>query len=128
MKRILLLTLFLLLSTVACITDDSDGVTLDGGDSGTTIEIQDGTTLRIKLDGNPTTGFDWEVSAIDESVLRYVDSNFKPDSSAEGSAGIVTLEFETVAPGATLLELIYRPDWEPPSDSHLRYTITVRVE
>lgn len=127
-KRIRLLTFPLLLLMSACITDSSRGITIDGGDSGTTIEIQEGTSLSIRLDGNPTTGYNWDVSAVDESVLRYVESDFDPDSDAIGSGGTVTLEFETVSPGATLLELIYRPDWEPPSDAHLRYTVTVRVE
>ncbi len=111
-----------------CSGDDSDEVTIDGGAAGTTVALDQGQTLRVELEGNPTTGFEWEVSAVDEAILRYEDSDFDPDSDAEGASGIVTLTFDAVGTGATLLELIYRQPWEPPSDSHERFTVTVQVE
>lgn len=118
----------LLVFSFACVTGGDDAVTINGGDAGTTVALDEGATLRIELEGNPTTGFEWEVSAVDEAILRFEDSDFDPDSDADGSGGIVTLEFEAVGAGATLLELIYRPPWEPPSESHQRYAVTVRVE
>jgi inhibitor of cysteine peptidase len=117
----------LLLVSLACITGDDDTTTIDGGAAGTTVTIDDGQILRVELEGNPTTGYEWQVSAVDESVLRYVDSDFDPDSDAEGSGGIVALDFEAVGPGATLLELIYHPSWEPPTAENERFSVTIRV-
>lgn len=128
MKRVRFLPIvLLLLLPSACVTGGDDAVTIDGNDAGTTVEVEQGETLRIELEGNPTTGYAWEVSAVDESVLHYEDSDFDADSDADGAGGIVTLEFEASGAGATLLELIYRPPWEPPSPSHQRYAVTVRV-
>jgi len=126
-KRLRWLPLLLVLF-VACITGDDDVVSIDGGAAGTTVTVGEGHTLRIELDGNPTTGYDWEVSAVDEGVLRFIDRDFDPDSDAVGSGGKVTLEFETVSTGSTLLELIYRPPWEPPDDSHQRFSVNIIVE
>ena len=127
MKRLRILVLALLALSFACVSGDA-AVTIDGGDAGTTVAVDVGETLRVELEGNPTTGYEWEVSAVDDAVLRFEDSDFDPDSDAEGASGIVTLEFEAVGAGSTLLELIYRPPWEPPSGSHQRYTVTVSVE
>jgi inhibitor of cysteine peptidase len=128
-KRLRFLLVVLLLALLSgCISGSDDVVTLDGGDAGTTVDVDTGATLRIRLEGNPTTGYEWEVSAVDASVLRYEDTDFNADSDAEGSGGIVTLTFEAVASGATLLELIYRPPGQPPSGSQQRYAVTVRVQ
>jgi inhibitor of cysteine peptidase len=121
------LPLVLLLFSLACITGDGDTTTIDGGAAGTTVTIDKGQTLRVELEGNPTTGFEWQVAAVDDRVLRYIDSDFDPDSDAEGSGGIVSLDFEAVGAGATLLELIYHPSWEPPTAEHERFSVTIRV-
>jgi inhibitor of cysteine peptidase len=126
-KRLRILPVVLLLLSAGCIVGDDNEVQIDGGAAGTTVTLDAGQTLRVQLDGNPTTGYEWEVSAVDEDILRYVDSDFDPDSDAEGSGGTVTLTFEAIGTGATLLELIERPSWEPPSDTHQRFAVSVRV-
>ena len=127
-KRLRVLPVALLLLSVACIAGDSGGVTIDGGAAGSTVTLDEGDTLRVELEGNPTTGYEWQVSAVDDAVLLYEDSDFDADSDAEGSSGTVTLTFDAVGAGATLLELIERPSWEPPSDSHRRFSVNIRVE
>jgi inhibitor of cysteine peptidase len=126
-KRLRILPVVLLMLLAGCIVGDDNDVQIDGGAAGTTVALDAGQTLRVELEGNPTTGYEWEVSAVNEAILRYVDSDFDPDSDATGSGGTVTLTFEAVGAGATLLELIERPSWEPPSDSHQRFSVTVRV-
>jgi hypothetical protein len=51
-----LLVVPLLALLFGCVTGSDDVVTLDGGDAGTTVDIDKGATLRVSLDGNPTTG------------------------------------------------------------------------
>ncbi|HYI15128.1 MAG TPA: protease inhibitor I42 family protein [Thermomicrobiales bacterium] len=128
MKRLRILPVALLLLSVACIAGDSGEVTIDGGAAGSTVTLDEGDTLRVELEGNPTTGYEWQVSAVDDAVLLYEDSDFDADSDAEGSSGTVTLTFDAVGAGATLLELIERPSWEPPSESHRRFSVNIRVE
>jgi len=67
----------------------------------------------ISLEGNPTTGYTWEVAEMDGGVLRQVgESEFEPESDAIGSGGVQILRFEPVNNGQTDLELVYHRSWE----------------
>jgi len=81
------------------------------------------------LPGNPTTGFQWEVSAVDNAILQPIgEPKFEPSSNAVGSGGMITLRFETVEIGKTRLKLIYHRPFEkdvPPAET-FEVTITVR--
>jgi len=111
--------------------DDStggDGVRIDDQDAGSTVRLAKGESLVVELDGNPTTGFNWFVKTIDESVLKQVgDAEFAPDTEAPGSSGTVTLRFTAVSPGSTTLELDYYRPFEqnvPPAQT---YAVEVEV-
>jgi len=89
---------------------------LDEGDDGSRITLDAGQTLDIRLEGNPTTGFTWEVSEVDDAILRQVgETEFDPFSGLIGSPGIQTLRFEAVGSGQLTLELVYHRPWETES-------------
>ena len=102
---------------------------LTEADNGRLIELNVGDTLEITLPGNPTTGFQWEVSAIDSAILRQVgEPEFEPLSNAVGSGGNVTLRFEAVGTGQTVLKLVHHRPFEenvPPTQT-FEVTVTVR--
>jgi inhibitor of cysteine peptidase len=87
---------------------------LIAGDAGSTVHLRQGDALEISLDGNPTTGYTWEV-APDAGALLVQQGNpeFKADSSALGSGGIMTLRFKADHQGTTDLKLIYHRTFEP---------------
>ena len=86
---------------------------LTEADNGRLLELDVGDTLEITLPGNPTTGFQWEVSAIDSAILRQVgEPEFEPSSDAVGSGGNITLSFDAVGVGQTDLKLIYHRPFE----------------
>jgi inhibitor of cysteine peptidase len=88
-------------------------ITLVEQDAGKTIQAASGSTVNVVLNGNPTTGFTWEVAAVDASILRQLgEPSFTPKSHAMGSGGQVTLSFEVVGGGQTLLKLIYHRSFE----------------
>ena len=73
---------------------------LTEADAGHSIELRVGDKLEITLPGNPTTGFQWEVSVGDTAILQPSgEPEFEPSSSAVGSGGNVTLRFEAVGTG-----------------------------
>jgi inhibitor of cysteine peptidase len=108
---------------------DDDERTITEADAGETINLTVGETLRVTLEGNPTTGYNWEARPIEPPVLEQVgESDFDPDSDAEGSAGTVTLRFDAVAAGQATLELVYRRAWDDPNAApHESYAVTVVV-
>jgi inhibitor of cysteine peptidase len=103
--------------------------------TGRTVEITDqvelkvGDALDVTLDGNPTTGYVWEVQWVDSDVLQPVgETDFEPDSGAVGSGGRVTLHFVALATGQTPLQLIYHRPWEQdvPPIRTFEVAVTVR--
>ena len=101
----------LLATLTAC--SAANEVNLGADDNGSQIELQADQTLVIGMEGNPTTGYSWEVEEVDEAVLRQVgEAEFEPESDAVGSGGVQILRFEAVNSGQTDPELVYHRSWE----------------
>ena len=102
---------------------------LTEADTGRSIELRGGDKLEITLPGNPTTGFQWDVSVGDTAILRPSgEPEFEPSSSAVGGGGKFTLRFAAVGTGQMGLTLIYHRPFEKdvPSDQTFDVTVTVR--
>lgn len=75
--------------------------------------MSEGDTFLVVLMGNPTTGYQWKQTAGGPSIIRQVgEATFQPDSAVLGAGGMVTLRFEALSSGATVLTLEYRRSWE----------------
>ena len=98
-------------------------------DAGRSIELRGGDKLEITLPGNPTTGFQWDVSVGDTAILRPSgEPEFEPSSRAVGGWGKFTLRFAAVGTGQMGLTLIYHRPFEKdvPSAQTFEVTVTVR--
>jgi inhibitor of cysteine peptidase len=102
---------------------------LTEADAGRSIELRAGDKLEVTLPGNPTTGFQWDVSVGDTAILRPSgEPEFAPSSSAVGGGGTITLRFAAVGTGQMGLTLIYHRPFEkdvPPAQT-FEVTVTVR--
>jgi len=102
---------------------------LTEADAGRSIELRAGDKLEVALPGNPTTGFQWDVSVGDTAILRPSgEPEFEPSSSAVGGGGTITLRFAAVGTGQMGLTLIYHRPFEkdvPPAQT-FEVTVTVR--
>ncbi|MFC1941046.1 protease inhibitor I42 family protein [Chloroflexota bacterium] len=68
----------------------------------------------IALDSNPTTGYNWEVS-YDESTLILVGDKYSPDEKAKGlvgAGGTQYFQFKALKTGKTEITLTYKRSWE----------------
>jgi predicted secreted protein len=59
----------LLLTLTACGTA---AVKLDEEHNGGSVEVNSGDKITITLEGNPTTGYSWELSELDQAVVELV--------------------------------------------------------
>lgn len=85
--------------------------------------------LRVVIDGNPTTGFLWEVEDLDGSLLRQIgEPSFKPYSDLTGSGGDFALTFEALKAGATRLRLIYHRPFEKGVPPGRVYEVLVDIQ
>jgi inhibitor of cysteine peptidase len=98
---------------VACHVQAMEPITIVEQDAGKTIQAPSGSSFNVVLHGNPTTGFVWEVALMDGAILKQLgEPSFKPESGAMGAGGKVTLGFQVVGRGQTLLRLIYHRPFE----------------
>jgi inhibitor of cysteine peptidase len=106
-------------------------VILDAKDDGTGIELDAGQMLVVTLESNPTTGYRWEVSEVDRSVLTQVgEAEFqeapKEDEQMVGVGGTETFRFAS-APGSTTLTLVYHRSWEKDVEPADTFSVEVTV-
>ena len=103
-------TLLLVLST-GCAAKE---IRLAEEDNGTSVSLGVGDKLLISLPGNPSTGYSWEVQAVDAAILELVgEPEFASDSTdLLGAGGTLTLSFTARMAGTTTLELGYLRPWE----------------
>lgn len=88
-------------------------LTEKGGDCGSTVELNTGDSLVLALEGNPTTGYVWEIESNDPAVIKPTgEPEYTPDSEAIGSGGRFTFRFTAVATGQVTLRLVYHRSFE----------------
>jgi len=106
-----------------------DTMIVTASDNGKEIALKRNEALKVRLKGNPTTGFDWHVVKNDTAVLKQKgEPAYEADRDIPGSPGMVTMTFESGKKGISHLSLAYFRAWEhdvAPIDS---FSITVRVK
>jgi predicted secreted protein len=104
-------------------------VTLTEADAGKTIELQNGNLLVVTLDGNITTGFNWEMVPQTPAVLKQLgEPEATPDSSALGAGGKISLKFQAVQTGQASLTLIYHRSFEKGVSPEKTFEVTIVVK
>jgi inhibitor of cysteine peptidase len=128
-----LAVLLTLLTTLFLVGDNPTSwkpatVEVSYADAGSTLQLHAGDTLLVTLEGNPSTGYAWEIAPGDTGVLKPAgEPQFLPESTALGSAGRVTLRFEAVAAGRTALSLVYRRPFEKDAPPLKTFEVTLEV-
>jgi len=91
--------------TLSVVVQNDDGLN--------SVSLCKGCELTVNLEGNPTTGYLWEVAAMDPAVLQLVgEPEFRSERTLVGSYGMVTFRFKGIEAGSTSLVLVYRRPFE----------------
>lgn len=124
-----LLTLLVALIVATGCSPQQQEVKATVDDNGREMELKKGQNLVVTLEGNPTTGYSWEVAEpLDQQVLRQVgEPEFKAESDLAGAGGEQILRFEAVNTGQTTLTLVYHRPWEKDVEPLETYSIQVVV-
>ena len=126
---ITLLTLLAALTLATGCSPQQQEVKAGIDDNGREMQLKKGQTLVVTLEGNPTTGYSWEVAEpLDEQVLRQAgEAEFKQESDALGAGGVQVLRFEAMNAGKTTLKLVYHRPWEKDVEPLETYSIQIVV-
>jgi inhibitor of cysteine peptidase len=104
---------------------------LTEADAGQTIELEVGEEFAVKLAGNPTTGYTWEMATSEAAVVEQVgEPNYEEESEGGlvGAGGHVTLHFKATRAGQQLLQLVYHRPWEEEVAPLNTFDVTVVVK
>lgn len=97
-------------------------------DQGRTVKAEQGDVIVVSLEENLTTGYQWEVGAIDSSVLELLDSTYSPDAGTLlGRGGMRTLRLRAKAPGRAPIQLRLRRSWDPADVATAHLDVKIRV-
>jgi inhibitor of cysteine peptidase len=128
MKKFSIVIIGLLVSMVLLTACGSQKVEVSADMNGQTISLNKGDRLVLSLESNPTTGFDWELQNLDESVIKLVgEPDYKTDSKLMGAAGVKTYTFEAQGSGKTSIKLVYHRSWETDVPPEKEFEIFVDV-
>jgi predicted secreted protein len=120
-------------STRCCVPDPEPAVIeIDESRANTTVEVAASSTVRIRLAGNPTTGYEWKL--VDDGGLALSDESYEPLPAAKhivGTGGHFSFEFDIDAANAGKsyqLELAYYRSWEGVANAIDRFNVTLQVK
>ena len=87
------------------------------------IRVAVGETFAIALEGNPSTGYTWQVTT-DEQYLELLARDFQPHGQGIGSAGEEIFQFCALSSGQATITCEYRRPW----DRQARDTVAFEVQ
>jgi inhibitor of cysteine peptidase len=98
-------------------------------DQGRKFEANQGDRIVIRLAENPSTGYEWELEAIDSPVVELLDSDYSPDPGVlMGRGGTRTLRFRAKSSGSQQIQLRLRRSWDPEDVAVEHFDVNIRVQ
>lgn len=100
-------------------------------DNGRTVKVAAGTSLHIRLEGNPTTGYTWRTAKVEGDAVKqegkpiYQSRQHRP--GMVGVGGAFVFAFKAVKPGAATISLEYVRPWEKGKKPERTFAVTIQV-
>lgn len=98
------------------------------------ITVRVGETVTVTLDGNPTTGFTWNVASVSSDAVK-VSTAIMPAKLKKGEPPVcgapapTQVTFTGVKPGKSTVVLEYKRTWETePAARTMTFVVTVSAE
>ncbi len=125
-----LITVLTVVVLAGCTQSGGASVTLRETDGGRTVELKRGDALIVELEGIPTTGFQWEVTSVDEAVVKQEgEPEYKESQPGRmGGGGLLVFTFKMVGAGRTDLKMVYHQPWDRDTPPAKTFEVTVIVE
>jgi inhibitor of cysteine peptidase len=97
-------------------------------DNGGSVQVRRGAKITIELNENPTTGYRWMISSIDEAFLVPAGDDFVPsDQKSPGAGGLRRFFFHAKSAGSTALTLINKRAWQRDDQAVGTFNLTIRI-
>jgi predicted secreted protein len=99
-------------------------------DNGKIVQAQVGNLVRIVLESNVTTGYNWELRDFEYGAARFHASDLvarKGGNVLFGAPGDTVITLQAVEPGTQKIHLVYRRPWEPPDQVAASFAFQLEV-
>ena len=97
-------------------------------DNGASAQVQRGAKITIELKENPTTGYRWTISSMDEVLLEPEGDEFlPPDQATPGAGGLRRFFFRAKGAGSTSLILISKRSWQRDDQAIDTFKLIIRI-
>ena len=107
-----------------------DTFNLTEADNGKNIEVHTGDIIRITLESNITTGYNWEnADKVDKDILALDTNDYVSGPNPEeldGVGGSTVIVYRALKPGKAKIDLVYSQSWEP-SEFDTKFSVTIEV-
>ena len=94
-------------------------------DNGTEARIPVQQHFQIRLEENPTTGYQWTAPEFDAKCLRLESNTYSRYDGGVGSGGLRQLEFSVLAECRATIHLAYRRSWETTAAPRRTFDLTI---
>ncbi|UHG90293.1 protease inhibitor I42 family protein [Spirosoma oryzicola] len=92
-----------------------------------TIAVAEGDQIELRLEENPTTGYRWEITQINNEQLTIVNNAYTLyESAGIGGGGIRTVHIHVLRVGTGQLVLENRQSWS--NDVYKSFTLSYQPE
>ncbi len=126
LHRVRVLLAFLLFAAAGCVAQRARILT--AAENGTTCVIAPGETATIRLEANPTTGYNWSF-ALSGKGVEFMEQHFSaPDAKRCGTPGVTELRIRGTAPGTAKITAFYRRPWEKSLPSDQKWSCVFHVK
>lgn len=99
-------------------------------DNGKVVRASVGNLVRITLESNPSTGYNWELRGFTYGAADFHSSDTVAREGGNvflGAPGDTVITLQAVQPGRQRIELAYRRPWEPPDQVAATFTFELEV-
>ena len=94
----------------------------------TTVTVHQGTSITVRLQENPTTGFTWNLTT--SPGLKVVSDSYIPSDTTGklvGSGGTHVWEISAQSVGGQMIQAVYKRPWEQATGNETAFLLTVVV-
>lgn len=91
------------------------------------IVVPVGETFIIELEGNPTTGYEWELQ-LDNDKLKVVDRQYQPaGTDTVGGGGTERFRLKAIKKGDVVIRAIYKRAWETNAIEEKKFNVQIKA-
>lgn len=108
----------------------SGTVQVTASDNGKIVNASVGNLVRISLESNPSTGYNWELRNFEYGSADFYSSDTVPRQGGNvflGAPGDTVITLQAVQPGTQNIEVVYRRPWEAPDQVAATFAFRLEV-